>query len=238
LFLDFDGTLADIAPTPDLVVFSPETRQLLQVLQHSFSGAVAIVTGRNVSEIDAHLAPVALPIAGLYGLTHRSANGDVTGAPAGPSQVARVARVLKALADQHVGLLLERKGDTIALHYRARPELVGQVRAVAQASLQGEVGLKLIEGKMVVEIAPSTADKGQAIRRFLREAPFLGRRPIYAGDDVSDEAAFAVVRELGGISIKVGAGPSLAAYRVRDIAHLFRWMRAIVAERPLHAVDD
>lgn len=229
LFLDFDGTLTDIAPAPDLVEFDAEARRLVRTLESHFSGAVAIISGRNMSDIDRHLAPLEIPVAGLYGLTRRSADGRVTQRPADDAAIVEIAAVLEAFADRHEGVLVERKGDSIALHYRARPDLEADARLAAQASVRGQKGLKLIEGKMVVEIAPAAADKGRAVREFLAEAPFAGRRPIYIGDDISDEAAFAVVRTLGGIAIKVGPGPTLATYRVRDSSAVFAWLRSVVS---------
>ncbi|MGE5510826.1 MAG: trehalose-phosphatase [Bacteroidota bacterium] len=224
LFLDFDGTLAEIAPSPDQVAFFPETRILLQKLSASFSGAVAIVTGRRISEIDRHLAPLELPVAGLYGLVHRSADRRIYDLPAGDASIAHVSERLKTFVEANPGLLLELKGQTIALHYRARPELAAACLKAGMAALKTTRGLKLIEGKMVVEIAPAVADKGRAIRDFLLEAPFVGRRPIYCGDDVSDEAGFAVVNALAGITVKIGAGPSSAQYRTPHIAGLLDWL--------------
>jgi trehalose 6-phosphate phosphatase len=228
LFLDFDGTLTEIAPAPDLVRFDAEARELVRTLVAHFAGAVAIISGRNMSEIDRHLAPLEIPVAGLYGLTRRSADGRIRQRAANGAAITEIAAELKSFADRHEGVLVERKGDTIALHYRARPDLEADARSTAQASVEGQDDLKLIEGKMVVEIAPAAADKGRAVREFLAEAPFAGRRPIYIGDDISDEAAFAVVRGAGGIAIKVGSGPTLASYCVRDTAAVFAWLRSVV----------
>ena len=227
LFLDFDGTLAEIAPAPDLVQFFPATRHIVDVLTKSFSGAVAIVTGRNISEIDGHMAPLKLPIAGLYGLVHRTAAGDIVDFPVVGKALARASAELKTMVEQHPGLLLELKGQTIALHYRSRPDLGGACHAAVRSAIQGRPGLKMIEGKMVVEITPSGADKGRAVQYFLREPPFIGRRPIYAGDDVSDEDAFSVANALGGITIKIGPGPTVARYRARDIPELLTWLDAV-----------
>ncbi|MFM9850828.1 MAG: trehalose-phosphatase [Hyphomicrobiaceae bacterium] len=227
LFLDFDGTLAEIAPAPDLVHFFPETRRIIDVLAKSFSGAVAIVTGRNISEIDGHMAPLKLPIAGLYGLVHRTAAGDIIDFPVVGRALARASAELKTMAEQHPGLLLELKGQTIALHYRSRPDLGAASYEAVKNAVRGRPGLKMIEGKMVVEITPRGVDKGRAVQDFLREPPFTGRRPIYAGDDVSDEDAFAVVNALGGITIKIGPGATAARYRADHIPELLTWLGAV-----------
>jgi trehalose 6-phosphate phosphatase len=227
LFLDFDGTLAEIAPAPDLVHFFPETRQIIDALSKSFSGAVAIVTGRNISEIDGHMAPLKLPIAGLYGLVHRTAAGDIVDFPVVGKALARASAELKTMVEQHPGLLLELKGQTIALHYRSRPDLGAACYQAVSNAVRGRPGLKMIEGKMVVEITPSGADKGRAVQDFLGEQPFKGRRPIYAGDDVSDEDAFAVVNAIGGVAIKIGPGPTAARFRANDIGELLAWLTAV-----------
>lgn len=229
LFLDFDGTLAEIAPAPDLVAFTPEARDLLEVLVERFSGAVAIVTGRQMSEIDRHLAPLELPVSALYGLVHRSPNGDVTDKQTSDAAVARASAKLKEFVEEHAGLLLELKGQTIALHYRARPDLAVQSRAAVYAAVDGMTGIKVIEGKMVVEVAPVGADKGRAVRAFLKEQPFVGRRPVYIGDDISDEAAFAVVQELDGVAIKIGMGPTIAHHRSPDNTQVLQWLRLVAS---------
>lgn len=229
LFLDFDGTLADIAPAPHLVAFTPEARAILTILVKHFSGAVAIVTGRKVSEIDHHLAPLVLPVSALYGLVHRPSSGEIVDLRPSAPLVAHASAELKKFVERHLGLLLELKGQTIALHYRTRPDLAAACSEAAHAAIEGQHGLKVLEGKMVVEVAPVEADKGRALRTFLKEPPFKGRRPVYIGDDVSDEAAFAVVEELGGIAIKVGPGPTAASYRAADNADVLTWLSAVAA---------
>ena len=229
LFLDFDGTLAEIAPAPDLVAFTPEARAVLATLAGRFSGAVAIVTGRKVSEIDHHLAPLKLPVSALYGLVHRASDGAISDLRPPGTLVAHASGVLKTFVERHPGLLLELKGQTIALHYRARPELAAACHAAAKGALKGQQGLKIINGKMVVEIVPAEADKGRAVLTFLDEPPFFRRRPVYIGDDVSDEAAFSVVEQLGGIAIKIGPGRTAARHRVANNGHALAWLRAVAA---------
>jgi trehalose 6-phosphate phosphatase len=160
-------------------------------------------------------------------LVHRTAAGDIVDFPVVGRALARASAELKIMVEQHPGLLLELKGQTIALHYRSRPDLEAASYEAVKNAVRGRPGLKMIEGKMVVEITPSGADKGRAVRDFLREPPFTGRRPIYAGDDVSDEDAFAVVNALGGITIKIGPGPSAACYRADDIPELLTWLDAV-----------
>lgn len=229
LFLDFDGTLAGIAPAPDQVAFTPEARVVVETLVQCFSGAVAIVTGRQVSEIDHHLAPLKLPVSALYGLVHRASDGAISDLRPPGTLVAHASGVLKHFVERHPGLLLELKGQTIALHYRARPELASACHAAAKAALKDQQGLKIMDGKMVVEIVPAEADKGRAVLTFLDEPPFFGRRPVYIGDDVSDEAAFAVAAELGGVTIKIGPGRTAARHRAANNADVLAWLRAVSA---------
>jgi trehalose 6-phosphate phosphatase len=212
-FIDFDGTLVAIAPRPDLVRVEPGVIALLRGLAARFGGAVAVVTGRPLAAVDALLAPLKLPIAAEHGSVRRDAAGVVHGNSKSAANVALVAARLEPLVEANPGLLLERKMASVALHYRQRPEL-GQICADAvQAAIAGLPELSVLPGKMVYEVRPHGADKGTAVGAFLGEAPFAGRVPVYIGDDVTDEHAFAAVNARGGVTIKVGDGKTRAQYR-------------------------
>ena len=224
LFLDFDGTLVEIAEHPEAVVLGDATRRALGVLSEKLDGALAIVTGREIAAIDRFLAPLRLPVAGVHGLARRDATGRLLPAPDTCEFVALAAERLKSLVDAEDGLMLERKTGSLALHYRARPELEGACLTAFESAVDGAPGIELKRGKMVLEAKPAGADKGTALVDFMSEHPFLGRTPVFAGDDVTDEDAFRQVNSLQGISIKVGKGPTLAQYRASNTAAFLCWL--------------
>lgn len=228
LFLDFDGTLVDIAAQPELVHIPPQLPLLLQTLQTRLGGALAIVSGRQIVEIDAFLAPLKLPIAGEHGARRRNAAGSLFNADA--PDLHTITAVAQRLADQHPGLRVERKEAAVALHYRQVPALQALCRDTLTFAVQQVPGVVLLEGKCVFEAKPSAVDKGRAIAAFMQEAPFAGRTPVFAGDDVTDDAGFAAVAHLHGLSIKVGAGPTLATHRCDNPAALLAWLEAATAE--------
>lgn len=221
-FFDFDGTLADLAPRPDAVVVAPAVPSALERLAALHAGAVAILSGRPVAEIDHFLAPLHLAAAGVHGAERRSGDGTLRRLPL-PSLQALHAP-LRDFVNAHPGLQLELKPGALALHYRGAPALEDECLAV-MARVQGLVdGLALLRGKCVVELKPRGASKGQALRRFLDERPFRHRQPWVFGDDVTDESAFEVALALGGVAVKVGAGETLAPYRLESPSHLHQWL--------------
>lgn len=227
-FFDFDGTLADIVEHPELVEITAETRQVLEQLQNTSSGAVAIITGRDIASIDRFLAPLKLPIAGVHGLTRRDANGQVHSPEFDKAALEAIETELQSLAGQEAGLLLERKHGALALHYRQRPELEGLCIERMELAV-GETGsIKLRRGKMVIEAIGYQTDKGAAIDSFLQEQPFLGRLPLFAGDDLTDEDGFAAVNRRGGLSIKIGAGETQALARLENREALLSWLNFIL----------
>lgn len=230
LFLDIDGTLLDIAPTPGEVVVSEGLRELTGALHRAGEGALALVTGRPVADADRLFAPLRLPVAGQHGAERRDAEGNLHRAGPVPPQLDAIRQELAALAARHEGLLLEDKGFSIALHFRRAPELAEWVLARA-AELVATAGdaLCLQPGKMVAEIRPAGWDKGSAIAAFLAEPAFAGRRPVFVGDDLTDEHGFAVVNQAGGISVKVGPGPSAARWRLPHVAGVHSWLQAWLA---------
>lgn len=222
LFLDFDGTLAEIAPRPQDVRVPSELLHLLDDLQARLDGALAIITGRPVAEIDHFLAPVRLAVAGVHGAQGRRADGrDWQIAPPGLAQALASA---SSLVQAHPELILERKGVALALHYRAAPQLEALCVATLAQVVRDTPGVELLRGKCVVELKPSAVSKGRAIEDFMCEPPFARRCPIFIGDDVTDEAGFETVQRLGGDGIKVGTGPSLARHRLADPRAVHRWL--------------
>jgi trehalose 6-phosphate phosphatase len=226
LFLDFDGTLVEIADHPENVKLEASTRIALERLSCSLGGAVAIITGREIDVIDRFTAPLQVPVAGIHGLARRDALGNLVPVVSENGFAETVEKNLAPLVAHEPGLLLERKTSSVALHYRARPDLEGACLAAFEAALAGMSGIELKRGKMVLEAKPNGADKGTAVLDFLKEAPFRGRTAWFAGDDVTDEDAFAEVNRLGGVSIKVGEGPTIAQYRAESTAAFLAWLEA------------
>jgi trehalose 6-phosphate phosphatase len=228
LFFDFDGTLADIAERPDEVQVSDDTRCMLGALRTALHGAVAVISGREIDSVDHFLLPVQLAVSGVHGLTRRDAGGKLHASRFDGGAIQAVAVRLAPFLAAHPGLLLERKSGAIALHYRQRPELENECRAAMRAAVAGLNGFRLRPGKMVIEALAHDSNKGDAIESFLAEPPFVGRVPVFAGDDVTDEDGFALVNSRQGISIKVGVGDTQAQYRVRNTQELLSWLRDVL----------
>ena len=226
LFLDYDGTLVGLAPTPGEAVADEELRSLLGGLQARLEGALAIVTGRPVADIDHFLAPLRLTVSGLHGLVRRREDGTTTEAEVPPDLLEPVRASFADFAAAHPGTLMEDKRLSLALHYRQAPHLEAVAIGLAEALAGASDGLlRLQRGKMVVELLPKGSDKGDAIRTLLEEPGFTARLPVFVGDDVTDEAGFRSVNALSGVSVRIGAGPSEAAYRLPDVAALRAWLR-------------
>jgi len=226
LFLDVDGTLLEIAETPDAVHVPAQLIRTLTDVAQREAGALALISGRSLAQLDRLFAPARFAAAGLHGLERRDAAGSLI-RPRQLDQALNAARQrLAAFVSPHPGLLLEDKGLTLALHYRRAPELEGEVRRVvtALATRLGQ-GFHVQEGKCVLELKPVGFSKRTAIEAFMREAPFRGRRPVFAGDDVTDEDGFLAVNAMGGYSIRVGNdAPTAAQYRVPNVETLRAWL--------------
>jgi trehalose 6-phosphate phosphatase len=210
-FLDVDGTLLDIAAAPDRVLVPTRVVTVLASLASGAGGAVALVSGRPIDDLDRLLAPLRLPCAGLHGAERRDTAGRLHRHRVnGTLDPART--VLGAFCRDHPGTLLEDKGAALALHYRGAPDTEEAARLTVRALLAGLTPhFALQEGKYVLEIKPAGANKARAIREFMAEQPFAGRVPVFVGDDVTDEDGFREVNGLGGISVKVGAAARTAA---------------------------
>ncbi len=228
-FFDIDGTLADIAPTPSEVKLERDVIDLIRRLHKLTGGALALISGRSIEDIDSIMHGGKLPVAGQHGAERRNANGATARHVVDAEMLAAPRARLREIAGRHAALVLEDKGMSLALHYRLDPAL-GSYAHRLMRTVQKEIGsdYTVLSGKRIVELKPSGKDKGQAVREFMAEQPFIGRVPIFVGDDVTDEYGFAVVNDLGGYSIKVGAGPSTARLRLRDVRSVRSWLERAV----------
>jgi trehalose 6-phosphate phosphatase len=227
LFLDFDGTLVDLAPQPEAVIVPKGLVPTLSALNAYLGGALALISGRPIEQIDEFLDPLRLPAAGVHGAERRSASGELTLLSTHPLQ--RVEEVASALVAQHPRLRIEAKRGSLALHYRQAPELEALCVDAIQAAVEESPGLTLLRGKMVVEAKPGGASKGRAIEAFMHEPPFAGRSPVFIGDDSTDEVGFATVQRLRGLGVKVGDGASVAWQRLDSAEVLRDQLKAAVA---------
>lgn len=233
LFLDFDGTLAPIAPRPQDVRVPAWLLPALQTLSSRLAGALAIVSGRPLTQLDDFLAPLRLPAAGAHGAEWRGASGRVVRQlDDPPPTVVHAARVLVAA---HAGLILETKPSGFSLHYRARPEFEGACQEALFAALAAAPGASAVwqwlHGHCVFELKQRAVSKGLAVRALLAQAPFAGRQPVFVGDDVTDEDGIKAVQEAGGFGVRVGGGDSQARYRLADTDAVGAWLTAGVALR-------
>ena len=224
LFLDFDGTLVEIAPAPSLVRVPAELPHLLDGLSNRLGGAVAVVSGRPLDELARMLAPFAGGIAGTHGLERRCSDGNVRRCRV-PPELDSFRPLVAGFAARHDGVLLEDKGGILALHYRRAPSLGARCRALIQRAARASNGaLRAVPGKMVIELISWSGGKGRAISDFLVNAPFHGRLPVFIGDDITDEDGFAVVNRLGGVSIHVGGGATIARHNLAQVGDVLAWL--------------
>jgi trehalose 6-phosphate phosphatase len=224
LFIDFDGTLVSIAPRPQDVNVAPWVVPTLKRVHAALGGALAILSGRPLEQLDALLAPLRVGTAGVHGAQRRGADGRRWAFVGQPP--AAVAKAAQALVQHHPQLLLETKPGSIAVHYRAAPDLQTICQATLAAALQGQRDWVLLAGHAVFEVKPRGISKASALHAFMAEPAFARRVPVAVGDDVTDEAAFAAALEAGGVAVKVGAGDTAAPHRLADPAAVCRWLRA------------
>jgi trehalose 6-phosphate phosphatase len=226
LFLDLDGTLAPFAPRPQDV--APERRRtiLLRRLRAALGGRLAVVSGRGLEEIDRILEGAAPIAAGVHGLVRRTGAGVVVSASPHP-ELGRAERALRWFAAQDPGLLVESKGLSVTLHFRLAPAYADQARTLARR-LAARAGLVLLAGALAVELRSPGPSKGDALRAFMGEAPFAGARPVFVGDDVTDEDGFAAASELGGYGVKVGRTSATAAsFSLPNVEAVLGWLEGL-----------
>ncbi len=217
-FLDADGTLLDIMPRPEDVVANEGLRNLLTGLAGAARGALGLVSGRSIEDIDRIFAPLILPASGLHGAEIRFPDRP-RGTRASGGAMDSVRQPLAGFVAAHPGLRLEDKGAALAVHFRQTPDLGHEVLEFLGLLAQ-QTGLAVQEGKMVAELKEPRHDKGKGIAALLARPPFLGRKPVFIGDDLTDESGFLFVNAQGGVSVRVGpAGQATEArYRLPDPA--------------------
>ncbi len=237
LFLDFDGTLVEIAEHPDAIVVPPELPRLLRSLTDALNGAVAVVSGRSLEGLDRFLDGALPALAGVHGLERRDGQGMVYQPIDRTDDFTQARQVLTAFVDQHPGTYLEDKGNALTLHYRGAPASAAAAQALLaeqSAALGDEFFVQ--PGKQLFELKPTSAHKGHVVATFMQEPPFAGRTPVFLGDDVTDEDAFATVNTLGGHAIRVGARQASAAtYHIDNVNEALQWLtRLATTLQPAH----
>lgn len=231
LFLDFDGTLVEIVERPDAVAVDAPLATLMNRLAGKLQGRLAIISGRPRAEIDTLLGGRGYAVAGSHGLELRWLDGRVD-APEPPAKLADIAALMRTWTAAYPGTLVEEKPFGVALHYRAAPSAERHCRTLAERLAESS-GLSLQPGKMVFELRVPGADKGAALRAFMAAPPMQGTRPIFLGDDVTDEDAFAAAVALGGHGILIGPPrPTAADYRLPDVAAARLWLEQAAETLP------
>jgi trehalose 6-phosphate phosphatase len=230
LFLDLDGTLAPISPRPEDVGPDPERTALLRALGRALDGRLAVISGRTLDEVDRILDRSVAAVAGVHGLERRFTDGAVWRAQ-GSADLAGARATLLPLVKAWPGAWLEDKGLSLAVHYRAAPAAAEAVGRVAEAlARRGELVLQA--GHMVLELRTPGPDKGDAVGAFMANAPFAGARPVFVGDDRTDERGFTAAAERGGFGVLVGTDrETTAAASLADVAAVRAWLRASLLPR-------
>ncbi|MDQ1193998.1 trehalose 6-phosphate phosphatase [Brevundimonas vesicularis] len=226
LFLDMDGVLAPMAPTPDAVVPTARRTAALKAVEARLAGRVAIVSGRTLAEIDRISDHALVSGSGVHGLERRLKDGSIERKVA-DAGVAQALGAFEAFAADRPGVIVEDKGVSVGLHYRQAPDEARAAKDIA-AELQSETGLTLQPGHMVLELKTPGADKGTAVTAFMQEAPFKGAVPVMLGDDLTDEYGFEAASALGGYGVLVGPERETAArYRLDDVDAVLTWLEAV-----------
>lgn len=224
LFLDFDGTLVDFAPTPDAIEVRPGTTEMLARISERLGGALALISGRRVADLDRFLSPLVLPASGVHGQEMRATAGEALRvSPPSPELDAARARIAEALRPDDP-IALEDKGGSLVLHFRRHPEEHGRAGTLARQAVEGLDALHAVEGHAIFEVRQKGVSKAGAIVSLSGYSPFAGRLPVFIGDDSTDEDGFRAAADSGGFGIKVGAGETAARYRLADVAAVHGWL--------------
>ena len=231
LFFDLDGTLAEIKPHPDQVALPEEVLGALKQLAAMNDGALALISGRSMVELDQLASPYRFPLAGVHGAERRDIDGNTHVFTLPESLILQLQALLETSLVHLPGTELEAKGMAFALHYRQAPEYEEAIMSLASAVVRDHPQLALQPGKCVVEIKPKGINKGEAIAAFMAEAPFHGRTPLFIGDDLTDEYGFDVVNKMNGMSVKVGQGETKAQWRLANVASVWEWVTEVANQQ-------
>ena len=230
LFLDIDGTLLDIASNPYAVVVPKGLRTTLSTLRDRLGGALALISGRALSSIDSLFRPLRLPAAGQHGAEIRLASGHVARVWVSPGSLHALRQEIDRVVADLPGVLVERKSMGIAVHYRQVPEVSAELaRRLAGVLARRRKGFHMMGGKFVFEVKPADADKARTVEVFMRHDPFVGRIPVFVGDDRTDEDGFAAATRLGGHAVGVGiTPPGMLGYRLGSACEVRAWLERLV----------
>jgi trehalose 6-phosphate phosphatase len=238
LFLDVDGCLLGFQDDPRAVTVPAELQTLLQRLHAVLGGALALVSGRGVADLERLFGTPAWPLAGLHGLELRHADGRRRAIAVDPARQKRMHAEVAALAARLEHVQLEDKQQAIALHCRRAPWQWPALREAAEALIGQLPGYELQPGNLVMEFKPAGMNKGQVVAELLRMAPFAGRRPVYLGDDLTDEHGFALVNREHGISVRVGSRePTAARFTLPSPDAVHAWLAQVLETLAMHKPD-
>lgn len=229
LLTDFDGTLVELAAHPDAVCPSAGLAGWLYQLEKQLGDALAIVTGRRLSDVDRFLEPLKLMGAGAHGAELRTSIAGKTMPVADPLDRELIAALQHAVESLE-GVWLENKTYAISVHFRDNPALATECRQRVQAVLQDTPRIEILDGHAVVEVRRQGQSKAAAVSFLLQHPVFLRRQPVFVGDDLADEDAFAVVQAAGGFGVKVGGGKTVARYRLDDVSAVHGWLREFLMQ--------
>ena len=229
VLLDVDGTLLELATEPSAVVVSARLCMLLHALHRALDGALALVSGRTMDDLDRLFDHAPWASVGLHGVELRRADGTCRRFAVDAAQQARMREAALALAAHLDGVQVEDKGAAMALHCRRVPSQLSALRAAALAAVAQLHGYEVQAGNLVVEFKPTGMDKGRAVLELLQREPFAHRQPVYLGDDLTDEHAFASINGAHGLSVRVGVRePTLAHFTLADPAAVEAWLRRVL----------
>lgn len=227
-FFDLDGTLADIKPQPHQVSIPVGVRAALRQLAQNNDGAVALISGRSMDELDTLAGEGCFPLAGVHGAERRDISGQVHRITLPSALACELEQALRNALKDLPGARLESKGMAFALHYRQAPQHKLALIRLAEEMVRRWPGLAVQPGKCVLELKPQGVNKGEAIRAFMQESPFVNKTPVFLGDDLTDESGFKIVNQMGGYAVKVGLGETEARWRFDSVAAVHQWLLELI----------